>query len=55
MTRWSLAVASILTLAACSASPPQPAVAPAAPVAAARPSGLMLSHFDRSVRVQHDL
>ena len=61
MTRWTLAVASILTLAAWSASPSLASDAPPAPVAAAalagetRPSGLMLGHFDRSVRPQDDL
>ena len=59
MKRWSLALACVATLAACSGAPPQPepaaAAAPAAaPVAALPPSGVMLANFDQSVRPQDD-
>ena len=60
MIRWSLPAACLLTLAACASSPPEPvapaaAAPPAAPAEVARPSGIMLQNFDRSVRPQDDL
>ncbi len=58
MTRWSFPFACLLTLTACAGAPqrPEPAATVAtAPVAAARPSGVLLDNFDRSVRPQDDL
>jgi putative endopeptidase len=62
MIRWSLPITCLLTLAACASAPEAAVLAPVpatvvapAPVAAARPSGLLLGNFDRSVRPQDDL
>ena len=58
MKRWTLALACVMTLAACSGAPkqpePAPDAAPAAPVATVRPSGVVLANFDQNVRPQDD-
>ena len=51
MIRWSLSVTCLFALAAQASSPAESI----APVPAARPSGLLLQNFDRSVRPQDDL
>ena len=53
MTRRSLFLACVTALAACSSAMAQPEPA-AAPAKAARPSGVTLANFDRSVRPQDD-
>jgi len=61
MLRWSSPLACLLTLTACAGAPTAPvagsasATVTAAPVAAARPSGVLLGNFDRTVRPQDDL
>ena len=57
--RWTFTIACLLTLCACAGAPPAPVAAPpagerAAPARAARPSGVLLENFDRSVRPQDD-
>jgi predicted metalloendopeptidase len=59
--RWTFSIACLLTLSACAGAPPAPVAAPTAdaapatPVAATRPSGVLLGNFDPTVRPQDDL
>ncbi len=59
--RWTFPIACVLTLSACAGAPSAPVASPsagteaAAPVAATRPSGVLLGNFDQSVRPQDDL
>jgi predicted metalloendopeptidase len=59
--RWTFSIACLLTLSACAGAPPAPVAAPTAdaapatPLAATRPSGVLLGNFDPTVRPQDDL